>query len=78
MDFAGTGRVTSGVSRPIYTHEISILLEIVLNLAVEGALDGLANAARQMDVRRVDYDPCGSSSMLMIRLSGCSFFSASS
>jgi hypothetical protein len=30
---------------------------MVLDLAVEGALDRLADAARQMDVGRVDNDP---------------------
>src|SRR6516225_5143947 len=48
--------VALGFSGPIYPHEISVFLEIVLNLAVEGALDRLANAARQVDVRRVDHD----------------------
>src|SRR5271168_1821480 len=48
---------SSGLSHPVYAHEISILLEIVLDFAVKGALDCLANAARQVDVRRVDHDP---------------------
>ena len=47
----------SGLTGPIYPHEISVFLEIVLDLAVEGALDRLANAARQVDVCRVDLDP---------------------
>jgi hypothetical protein len=71
-------RLLMGKAPPVYTHEISILLELVLNLAVEGRL--MASPMRRgrwMSVVLITT-PCVSSSMLMIRLSGCSFFSASS
>jgi hypothetical protein len=65
----------SGFSRPSYPHEISILLEIVLDIAVKGVLDRFANAARQVDVRGAPARP---PRMLMMRSRGCSCFSASS
>src|SRR5262249_49108809 len=48
---------TSGLVRPNHPHEIPVFLESVFDLAVEGALDRLAYAARQVDIRRIDHEP---------------------
>jgi hypothetical protein len=58
-DWAYAYLAALGFPSPIYAHEISVLLERVLNFAVEGALDRLANAPRQVNIRRVDHDPLG-------------------
>jgi hypothetical protein len=46
----------SGVPRPVYPHEIAVFIENNIDMSVESTLDRLANAARQMDVRRRDDD----------------------
>src|SRR5271166_1041260 len=55
MTYWGSAAGDSGLRRPVHSHEISISLKICLDLAVEGALHRFANAARQVDVRRVDH-----------------------
>jgi len=47
----------SALRRPADPHEVSVFLEGVLDLAVKRALYRLANAARQVNVGRVDHQP---------------------
>jgi hypothetical protein len=66
-------------------QEISVLFVAEFEVAVEGALERLADSTRQIDIRRRDDDgvvvtttASSRSSMAMMRSSGCSAFSASS
>jgi hypothetical protein len=42
---------------PVYANEIPIFVEMTLKLAVKGALNRFADAAREMDIRGGDDDP---------------------
>jgi hypothetical protein len=46
----------SSLPHPGHSHEISVILEILLDLTVESPSNRLANAARQVDVRGIDHD----------------------
>ena len=44
-------------SGPIDAYEVSAFIAILIEAAVEGAFDGFADPARQVDVCRVDDNP---------------------
>ena len=55
-DLTRTKRPPLGSGGPIDAYEISAFIEILVEAAVEGALHGFADPARQVDVCRINDD----------------------